>query len=210
MDTVEDWISLREFARRREVSLGAVQKAIASGRVTSVKREDNGRITAIAYHAATREWNGNTDIDQAARAGAPILPPSMPTAQPSLLAPLAADPEPPAAPPVTPANDQDARYLNARAHKQEFEAKQAELDYLKALGLVVATEDLQRVSSARYASVRDKLLNIPDRMATVLAAEREPARVHAALTGEIKRVLNELADDAEREAAGRAAQRVAA
>src|SRR4051812_5004703 len=80
MANVEEWISLREFSRRREVSLGAVQKAIASGRVTAVKRHASGALDAIEYHAATQQWNTNTDVDQAMRAGAPILVTSNPPA----------------------------------------------------------------------------------------------------------------------------------
>jgi hypothetical protein len=45
--------------------------------------------------------------------------------------------------------------------------------------------------------MRDKLLNIPDRVATLVAAERDPARVHQVMTAELKRVLHELSDDAE-------------
>jgi len=69
MENAEEWISLREFARRREVSLAAVQKAIESGRVRAVTRDGNGRLTSIEFCAAMREWNGNTDPAQAARSG---------------------------------------------------------------------------------------------------------------------------------------------
>ena len=61
-----------------------------------------------------------------------------------------------------------------------------------------------------YRTLRDKILNIPDRVAAILAAERDPARVHAALTAELKRVLHELSDDARAEAARGIAERVAA
>lgn len=73
METVENWVSLREFARNRGVRLSAVQKAIESGRVTAVKRDEKGRLKAIELNRAMAEWNGNTDLDQAARAGAPLL-----------------------------------------------------------------------------------------------------------------------------------------
>jgi len=69
MENAEEWISLREFARRREVSLAAVQKAIESGRVRAVTRDGNGRLTSIEFVRAMREWNGNTDPAQAARSG---------------------------------------------------------------------------------------------------------------------------------------------
>jgi hypothetical protein len=38
------------------------------------------------------------------------------------------------------------------------------------------------------------MLNIPDRLAALLAAETDPARVHELLTTEIRRALQEFAD----------------
>lgn len=209
MENTENWVSLREFARMRGVSLGAVQKAIESGRVTAVRRSIEGRLKAIDAVAATAQWNGNTDPDQAGRAGAPIGVELDLPLQPKTGADVqtAADyhDDLPAG-----VGSNDQRYLAARARKQEFEAHQAELDYLKALGRVIATDELKNVTARRYAAIRDKLLNIPDRLATILAAEREPSQVHAQLTAEIKRVLNELADDADAQAARGPAERVAA
>lgn len=221
MVMVENWIALREFARMRGVTLGAVQKAISSGRVKSVRRSGTGRLVAIELHAATREWNGNTDLDQATRAGAPVLFRPDGIGAPTAPESRADSGENQG---VLPGNDaysqasarnqggsgDDERYLAARAKKQEFEAQQAELDYLEALGLIVSVEELQRVNARRYALVRDKLLNIPDRLATILASERDAAKIHSTITGEIKRVLNELADAAESETAGGATERVAA
>jgi hypothetical protein len=212
---MEEWISLREFARRREVTLGAVQKAIESGRVTAVKRNGNGRLVGIEFHAATAQWGLNTDPDQAARAGQSLerlaeLP----------LVPNRVANSPPADDAGQVSGDQKDQsggdqkdqfgFLQARAREKEFQAKQAELDYLKSIGLVVSADELQRVNARRYKMLRDKFLNIADRIATVVAAERDPVRVHAAITAEIKRVLNELSDDAAAEAAGGVAERVAA
>lgn len=230
-ETGENWVSLRRFAAARGVSLAAVQRAIADGRLKTVRRDANGRLKGVELAAGMREWNGNTDLDQAQRAGAPILVQAASNIPPSprgdLLA--AADQSSAAhhevagatgssavaaAGPVAPGalDSNDARYLAARAAKQEIEAQEANIRYLAALGRLVSIDELQTISARRYAAIRDKLLNIPDRMATILAAEREPSRVHAALTHEIKQVLNELADHAAASAASAegAAERVAA
>ncbi len=80
---VEEWVSLREFARRRGVSLQAVQKAIASGRVTAVRRADSGadgqpgRITGIEVNQAAAQWNRNTDPNEAAKSGKVIPAPDV-------------------------------------------------------------------------------------------------------------------------------------
>lgn len=215
MENAENWVSLREFARKREVSLKAVQKAIETGRVTAVKRDDNGRLTGIEMHAATAQWNRNTDPDQAGRAGqAPTIakPGELPLEPPAAAANVTSAPSNEDASPAAAASSDDAStsYLASRARRSEIEAKTSELEYAKALGQLVSSADLRTVNGRRYRALRDMLLNIPDRIATVVAAERDPARVHAAMTAEIKRVLNELSDDAAAEVAARTAQRVAA
>lgn len=220
---MEEWISLREYSRRREVTLGAVQKAIESRRVTSVRRDDSGRIEAIEYYAATREWNENTDPAQAARSGK-ILDatggraeamgtiPQPDHAEPRVAGEQLGLQQPQAKHEVdAPASDKDPHgYYEARAQRERFQAKQAELDYLKAIGDLVSREDMKKVAARRYRAIRDQLLNIPDRISAQLAAERDPARIHAAITSELKRVLHELSDDARAETAGGIAERVAA
>lgn len=194
-------ISLREFARRRGVALSAVQKAIASGRITAVERKGD-RIVGIREVEATAQWDANTDPVEAARNGK--LPsgelPLEAAAEPDLPAPAAAG---------APVSNQ-AAYLEARARREQFDAKQSELDYLKAVGLVVSASEVREAMFRRYRTLRDKLLNVPDRVATILAAERDPVAVHKLLTDEIKRVLNELSDGARSAAAGGDSERAAA
>ncbi len=51
-----------------------------------------------------------------------------------------------------------------------------------------------KLPSLRGRSVRDGMLNLPDRLAAVLAAEHDATRVHTLLTTEIRTVLVELSD----------------
>jgi hypothetical protein len=112
----------------------------------------------------------------------------------------------------TPGGDKADRseYYEHRAKREKFQAETAELDYLKAIGRLVSVDELRQVRSERYRAIRDKLLNIPDRVAAILAAQSDPAVVHTELTKEIKRVLHELSDDARAELARGTAERVAA
>lgn len=56
--------------------------------------------------------------------------------------------------------------------------------------------DVVKVAAFRKARiVRDGLLNLPDRLAAVLAAESDPAKVHDLLTREIRLILEELTHD---------------
>ena len=66
----DQYISLRAYSRMRGVSLYAVQTAIASGRVTAVRRDDKGKITGIDPVKADAQWAANTDATEAARTGA--------------------------------------------------------------------------------------------------------------------------------------------
>jgi hypothetical protein len=198
----EEWISLREFARRRGVSLMAVQKAIESARVTAVRR-DGDRLVGIEVHQATAQWNANTDPAAAAKTGKTLdLTPDQSAVSPD--AEKGADTE-------QPAPDKDPHgYYQARADRERHQAKLVELELAREMGLVIPAEEQRQVSARRYKAIRDGFLNMPDRIAAVLAAERDPARVHAALTNEIKRVLHELSDDARTEVTRGAAERVAA
>jgi hypothetical protein len=215
MQNAENWVSLREFSRMRGVSLGAVQKAIESGRVTVVRRGMSGKLKSIEANQAMRQWNGNTDPDQAARAGAPICPPApiisrsgeLPLVPRTESAIASADVE------TLAASGDDALYLAARRRKMEFDAKQSELNYLQALGRLIATDELEKIMSRRYTVVREKLMNVDSR-AAIIAAElgipEKTAQIAAILRRENMQACNELSDDAGAEAARGAAERVAA
>lgn len=239
MDAQPQWISLRAYARGRNppVALSAVQKAIDSGRVTAVRRDAKGRLTGIDRVKADQEWLKNTDPDQAARTQG-IHPASERGAQlagPSAaeqLAPASGNRDEPAAQlKLQPQGDERAEdgplpaggaaaakeengkdfgYLEARAKREQFQAKQAELDYLEAIGELVPKAELTEAATKRYRAIRDKLLNIPDRLSAILAAEKDPIVVHTTLAKEIKQVLHELSDDARAEAARGVAESVAA
>lgn len=198
-----EYISLRRFGKLRGVALSAVQKAIRDGRVTAVKR-DGDRIVGIDPVLATEQWNARTDPAQAARSGQ-VLGGSL-GLDLGAIAEKQAEPEP-----AKPRDGEDPHgYYAARAKREEHQAALAELELLEQLGKLVSVDDLREVVGRRYRAMRDKILNIPDRVAAILAAEKDPARVHAALTAELKRVLHELSDDAGAEAAEGIAERVAA
>lgn len=192
-------VSLRAFARARKVRLSAVQKAIKSGRITAIERDAKGRVIGIDELKAAVEWDRNTDPVEAARNGK--------------LGQLEVSAEPPAAAPPTetpkPPGSQES-YLDHRARRELFESKTAELDYLKAVGRLVSADEMRDASFRRYRTLRDKLLNVPDRIATIVAAERDPVVVHKLLTDEIKRVLNEFSDGARSSATGGDPERMAA
>lgn len=82
-------------------------------------------------------------------------------------------------------------YYAHRARREKLQADEAELRHLELLGRVVSKEEVEKEAFESARTLRDQLFNIPDRVATVIAAERDPVRVHEALTREIRRVLHE-------------------
>lgn len=103
-----------------------------------------------------------------------------------------------------PEGSNTVNYWEHKARRERYEADRTELDHLERIGQLVSVADVREANFRRYRTLRDKLLNIPDRVATILAAERDPSRVHQQLTTEIKRVLSELSTEAIAAAAERA------
>jgi len=62
----------------------------------------------------------------------------------------------------------------------------------------VDADDVKVAAFNRARVVRDALLNIPERLAAVLAAETDEQRVHGMLTAEIRAACEELSGDSGR------------
>jgi len=207
---MEEWIGQRAFARRKGVSHTAVQKAIADGRIpaTAVRRKGD-RIAAIEFYAASAAWDANTDPAAQAKNELGLVP-----AESAELSAAAADPKKGDA---SAAGDEPQRatkdphgYQLERAKREKFAAATAELEYFKAIGLLVPVESVNESQRRLFREVRDKFLNLADRLTPVVTSERDPARVHAIIKSEIEKVLNELSDDARAESAEGTAERLAA
>jgi len=228
---MEDWIGLRAYARHRRVALSAVQKAIATKRVTVIRRNERGHVIAIERHAADQQWTANTDPVEAARNGKLEAPP------PGAAAPLpdtacqvdgglesraaagnamsgAAVGEVPAgvaaASKASAGIEDQGDYLAARAKREGFLAKQAELDYLEKIGVLVATAEVQREMSEIFTQLKSNVFRISDRKAQILAAEADPARVHRLLSEEFRTVFDEFSNRLSGDAAAGTAEREAA
>lgn len=216
-----DWVSLREFARRRDVTLRAVQVAIASGRVTAVRRNDAGRLTAIDADEAARQWNANTDPELALRTGTVVPPPnetpkreesatgmSAAPADPRRLGAVGADAPLPDA--QQPSGDEGASpergsesdsFHRDRAENERIKRINGELDLAERLKRLGKVEDFRRAGLEAAMQAQDALMRLPERLAPLLAAETDPVRCHALLAREIRVVLDGLAERARQLAA---------
>ncbi|MEW6505508.1 MAG: hypothetical protein AB1457_16240 [Chloroflexota bacterium] len=84
-------------------------------------------------------------------------------------------------------------YVTARALNEQYKAAVRKLEYEERIGKLVDAKKVQETAFDIARRVRDGLLNIPDRVSAVLAAEKDEVRVRNLLADEIRAVLSELA-----------------
>ena len=73
-------------------------------------------------------------------------------------------------------------------------ARLAKIDFEERTEKLVSRDEIQVAAFNRYRTFRDGMLNIPDRLAAVLAAESDPRQVHELLSTEIRKALTEFSD----------------
>lgn len=150
--------SLRGFARFLGVSLAAVQKAIASGRLAaSIGRAANGTPYVADPEKAVEEWNSGATKPRPGQApGSSLVQAQLGVAE----------------------QRRDALAL-ANAQKR---------------GELVSAAAAERAAFDCARTVKEAMLNLPDRLASELAGESDPRRVHARLEEEVRLALESLAE----------------
>jgi phage terminase Nu1 subunit (DNA packaging protein) len=162
------------YAKHRKCSPEGVFDAIRKGRLqASVTRQESGRYL-VDVELADKEWAANTDSGTGSLAHAKNKP---------------------AAEPVAVESEDGMTYAEARAKHEQFKMRLAELELEQREGKLVEADVVQREAFKAARQVRDALLNLPDRVAGVLAAETNQFKVHQMLTKEIRRALEDLKFD---------------
>lgn len=164
-------VSQRAYARLRGVALSAVQKAIATKRITP---NPDG---SIDPERANQDWERNTfagkTLHQATRPqGAPRSAP----------APSRGGPSMPAQPDVS--SDPVAAYLRARAVTETFKAKTAQLEFEERAGKLIQATKAGEYAAHWSAIIGDALSAFADRVTPLVAAANSEAEIHRILTGE--------------------------
>lgn len=172
-------LSIAAYARHRGVSHVAVLKAIKSGRI---EKETDGTIDAVKADAA---WSRNTNkAQQRPRRNEASAP-----------APAVAPAEAHLGPPIV---NSGPSYAQSRAIKEAYHARLAKLSYEEKSGSLIKI-DAVKVSWFNILRVmRDRVLNLPDRLAPVLAAETDPKKVRDLLEEDLRLILNDAADAIEK------------
>ena len=112
-------------------------------------------------------------------------------------APEAADPKEGVAAPIEPPDEAIGSYNKSLARKEHYKSLLAEIEYQIETGALVRKADNDKAVFNFHRTIRDRLLNIPDRIAAVLAGESDREKVHGILSKELRQALTELADEAE-------------
>ena len=160
-------VSQAEYARQRGVSRQYVGQMVAKGVIRLAGRK--------------------VDTDQADTALAAFREPARPERRAEAPATV---PDAPALP--RPGGDLPTLLLKTRIKSEVERAKLLEIKARVETGRYVDADDVKATAFNKARVVRDGLLNIPDRLSAVLAAESDPAKVHELLAAEIRNALEDL------------------
>jgi phage terminase Nu1 subunit (DNA packaging protein) len=87
--------------------------------------------------------------------------------------------------------------LKSRIKTEVERGKLAELDRRRREGELVERSEVEDAAFTSARRVREALMNIPARVASLYAAETDPQKIHQNLEDEIRTVLIELIDERE-------------
>jgi hypothetical protein len=83
-------------------------------------------------------------------------------------------------------------YNKAKAKKMYFSAKLLELEYKMKTGELINLNDVKKEAFTRARRLRDRLLNIPDRVSALIAGEGDHEKVLKILQQEFKKALDSI------------------
>lgn len=176
-------MSKAEYARHRGVSGAAVTKAVKTGRITVLA---DGQIDPVAADA---QWANNS------RPKADVGPPAAPAPKPSSVE-VSLEPQGHGGAlkrAKVEVEEGEPDYWKARARREEAEAQLSEIKLAETSGQLIRADAIRSQLARVLSATRDSLMQIPARLAAVLAAESDPAKVHDQLQTELHQSLSQLA-----------------
>lgn len=87
-----------------------------------------------------------------------------------------------------------SQYNKARAVREHYQARILKLEYEEKVAKLIPADEVKVAAFNLFRRYRDHMLNLPDRLAAILAAESESAKCYEVLAVEIRKALNEFAD----------------
>lgn len=187
-------ISQAEWARRRGFSRQYVNRLVRRGIVRLVDgkvepAQADAALAAVREPARPARRSGDATPSRSDRGSE--------RAQHSDPEPLSLSSGLPAGQPF--GGDLPTLLLKTRIKSEVERARLLEIKAKVEAGKYVDADEVKVAAFNKARVVRENLLNIPDRLAAVLAAENDPAKVHALLAAEVRQALMELTGGPERE-----------
>ena len=178
--TKTELISQREYARRRGIRHSAVQRAIETGRISTVR----GKIDPVQ---ADRQWLANTDQSKPRNliTGDPKHT-RLPT-EPSEPMDLGGHDEGHAG------NGTGTGYARVRAARELYQAQLVTLDLDEKRGILVRADEVKIGAFNMARKARDQLIALPERITASLAATQDEAEVRRILEEAIEQICQEVA-----------------
>lgn len=177
---MSDLLTQFAYAKHRGVTHRAVQKAIASGRLSKcLSTNDKGRVLidpAIADH----EWNANTDVSKpssTAKQSKPTQTPDEHDAGASTPSIAGGIPD----------------FNDSRAIREAYLARLAKLEYEERSGKLMVVDEAKVAIFNVAREARNMLMAIPDRLSSQLAGINDEFECHRLLSAEIKLVCERIA-----------------
>jgi hypothetical protein len=183
-------LTQKQYALLRGCAPSAVTKAVKEGRITLVLVHGK-KMVDVAL--ADRQWAQNTRARGDSHSAMPKHVPDvrkMVDAQ----APDHSEHTLDMVPPPLPAEPDEAMtYDVARRRREAAEARIAEMKQAEMEGVLIRVDSVRSSMATKISGARDALLQIPSRMASILAAETDPVTVQNTLHDEIHQALVMLA-----------------
>ena len=166
-------MNLLGYAQDRGVEYTQLSKWAGQGRFTSDALRKEGRKWIVTdAQELDRQVAAAKSPDRGGRGGAPVIDEALKRQQ----AQAAAIPS----------------FAQSRAYREAFAAKLTKLDFDQRSGKLVDKAELKMRLAKLHMAVRDSLRTIPDRVAPIVAAETDQAKIHAMLLKEIGQALEGL------------------
>lgn len=177
MAKAKKFLSKRDYARHKGVSHTAVNKAAKDGRITTTPEG------LIDPKTADRQWEKNTD---------PSKPLNSVTGEPKHRKGPEVRED---APQTTPLPSGVPPIAVSMAAKAAITAERERIKLQKEKNRLVSVDKVRADSFAVFRLTQEKLLNIPDRLAPILAATNDSHEIHRLLVAEVRLVCEDLRND---------------
>ncbi len=165
-------VSVKEYAGHRGVTERQIRRYLSDGMIPPAALSKKGRFILIDTDKADRI------LDKAFLSSKVVSPR---TPRPQVMARISKK-----------GGTSGLDFTEARTLKERYKAALLKIELDEKTGRLVDSEAVKVAAFNKARAVRDSLLNIPDRISPILAAEKDQMKVADILTREIRTALEEL------------------